>query len=171
MFRRCCKLSGPRHRPPLEATLPISSPWPQARRWREVHTEDSDSSQPKGVSHGWTCPGGTVVSGKKRRLCRSAVRWVVSVGVLIPISSVCVLSRSVASGSLRPHGLQPARLLCPWDSPGKQTGWSRLPSPPPGVLPDPEIKTVSCVSCTGRWILYLFTTAAPGKPPSPVVPW
>ena len=26
------------------------------------------------------------------------------------------------SNSLRPHGLQPARLLCPWDSPGKNTG-------------------------------------------------
>ena len=24
--------------------------------------------------------------------------------------------------SLRPRGLQPARLLCPWDSPGKMTG-------------------------------------------------
>ena len=23
---------------------------------------------------------------------------------------------------LRPHGLQPTRLLCPWDSPGKNTG-------------------------------------------------
>ena len=29
---------------------------------------------------------------------------------------------SVVSDSLRPHGLQPARLLCPWDSPGKHTG-------------------------------------------------
>ena len=26
------------------------------------------------------------------------------------------------SDSLRPHGLYPARLLCPWDSPGKNTG-------------------------------------------------
>ena len=26
------------------------------------------------------------------------------------------------SDSLRPHGLQPVRLLCPWDSPGKNTG-------------------------------------------------
>ena len=34
---------------------------------------------------------------------------------------VCV-SRSVVSDSLRPHRLQPARLLCPWDSPGKNTG-------------------------------------------------
>ena len=33
-----------------------------------------------------------------------------------------VLSRSVLSNSLWPHGLQPARLLCPWDSPGKNTG-------------------------------------------------
>ena len=29
-----------------------------------------------------------------------------------------VLNRSVMSNSLKLHGLQPARLLCPWDSPG-----------------------------------------------------
>ena len=29
---------------------------------------------------------------------------------------------SLVSDSLQPHGLQPARLLCPWDSPGKNTG-------------------------------------------------
>ena len=29
---------------------------------------------------------------------------------------------SVVSYSLRPHGLQPARLLCSWDFPGKNTG-------------------------------------------------
>ena len=33
-----------------------------------------------------------------------------------------LLSRSVMSDSVRPHGLQPSRLLCPWDSPGKSTG-------------------------------------------------
>ena len=31
-------------------------------------------------------------------------------------------SRSVVSDSSRPHGLQPTRLLHPWDSPGKSTG-------------------------------------------------
>ena len=31
-------------------------------------------------------------------------------------------SRSVMSDSLRPHGLQPARLPCPWDFPGNNTG-------------------------------------------------
>ena len=30
-------------------------------------------------------------------------------------------SRSVMSDSLWPHGLQPTRLLCPWDFPGKST--------------------------------------------------
>ena len=30
-------------------------------------------------------------------------------------------SRSVVSDSSRPHGLQPTRLLCPWDFPGKST--------------------------------------------------
>ena len=31
-------------------------------------------------------------------------------------------SRSVLSDSSGPHGLQPTRLLCPWDFPGKSTG-------------------------------------------------
>ena len=31
-------------------------------------------------------------------------------------------SRSVGSDSLWPHGLQPTRLLCPWDFPGKSIG-------------------------------------------------
>ena len=29
---------------------------------------------------------------------------------------------SKSSPTLATHGLQPARLLCPWDSPGKNTG-------------------------------------------------
>ena len=33
-----------------------------------------------------------------------------------------LLSHSIMSHSLRPHGLSPTRLLCPWDSPGKNTG-------------------------------------------------
>ena len=40
---------------------------------------------------------------------------------------------------MRPHGLQPARLLCPWNSPGKNTRVdAHLPSP--GDLPDPGIE-------------------------------
>ena len=34
----------------------------------------------------------------------------------------CVRVCSVVSDSLQPSGPEPARLLCPWDSPGKNTG-------------------------------------------------
>ena len=34
----------------------------------------------------------------------------------------CMLSCSVVSNSLRLHGLQAARLLCPWNFPGRSTG-------------------------------------------------
>ena len=34
----------------------------------------------------------------------------------------CVLSCSVMSNSLQPLGLQPTRLLCPWDFSGKNIG-------------------------------------------------
>ena len=36
--------------------------------------------------------------------------------------SICMLCYAIMSDSLQPCGLQPARLLCPWDSPGKKTG-------------------------------------------------
>ena len=35
---------------------------------------------------------------------------------------VRVLAHSGAATCLRPHGRRPARLLCPWDSPGKNAG-------------------------------------------------
>ena len=40
---------------------------------------------------------------------------------------ICFLGKmtptdAVSSNSVRPHRRQPTRLLCPWDSPGKNTG-------------------------------------------------
>ena len=43
--------------------------------------------------------------------------WSSFVNIMIP-----KWSRLVVSDSLRPHGLQPPRLLHPWDFPGKSTG-------------------------------------------------
>ena len=37
-------------------------------------------------------------------------------------SSRACLSHQVMSRALRPHGLEPARFLCPWNLPGKKTG-------------------------------------------------
>ena len=59
-------------------------------------------------------------------------------------SGVCVLSHSVMSSSLWPHGLQPARLLCSWGF-SRQEYWSGLPCPPPGDLPNPGIEPRSPV--------------------------
>ena len=39
-----------------------------------------------------------------------------------PRSISLLFSCSVLSDSLQPHGLEPVRLLCSWDSPGKNTG-------------------------------------------------
>ena len=41
---------------------------------------------------------------------------------LRPRVFVCALVASAVSDSLQPHGLWPVRLLCPWDSSGKNTG-------------------------------------------------
>ena len=60
------------------------------------------------------------------------------------------VSHSVMTDSLWPHGLQPTRLLCPWDSPG-QGYWSGLPVPSPEDLLDPGIEP-SLLHC--RQILY-----------------
>ena len=62
------------------------------------------------------------------------------------------------SDSLGPHGLQPTRLFCLWNFPGKNTG-DGLPFPTPRNLPNPGIKPTS-LALAGRF----FTTAPPGKP-------
>ena len=34
----------------------------------------------------------------------------------------CMLSHSIVFNPLQPHGMEPTRLICPWDFPGKNTG-------------------------------------------------
>ena len=49
--------------------------------------------------------------------------WVVWVALIFNIKIVNPSAKSCQSCStLRSHGLKPTRLLCPWDSPGKDTG-------------------------------------------------
>ena len=75
-------------------------------------------------------------------------------------SSCCCVSHSILSDSSLPQGLQPSRLLCPWDFPGKNTGvgcYFFLQ----GIFPTQDQTHVTCVSCTGRGF---FTTVPPGKP-------
>ena len=64
-----------------------------------------------------------------------------------------LLSRSIVSGSLQPHGWWLARLLCSWDSPGKKAGVCCL------FLLEGVFLTQgsypSLLHC--RWILYLLS--------------
>ena len=59
-----------------------------------------------------------------------------------PYLTTCLCVRTLSRFSCvqlsTTYGLWPARLLCPWDSPGKNTGG--LPYPPPGDLPNPRIE-------------------------------
>jgi len=62
------------------------------------------------------------------------------------------------SDSLRPHGLQLARLLCPWGF-SRQEYWSGLPCPPSGDLPNPRIESRSLALQAGSLL-----SEPPGKP-------
>ena len=68
----------------------------------------------------------------------------------------------VVSNSLRPHGLQPTRLLCPWHFPGKCTGvvcHSLLQ----GIYPEEtKIETDTCIPL---FTAALFTRARTWKQP------
>ena len=63
------------------------------------------------------------------------------------------------SSSLHPHGLWPTRLLCPWDSPGKNTMGCRALLQ--GIFPTQGLK--SCLFCFLHWQAGSSLLAPPGK--------
>ena len=67
-------------------------------------------------------------------------------------NSSAIHAYSVVSDSLQPYGLQPAGLLCPWDSPGKVTGLGSH-ALLQGIFPTQGLKL--CLLHFG-WILYLL---------------
>ena len=58
----------------------------------------------------------------RTRVSGIAGRFFTNWGIREALGSPLCVSCSVMSDSLWPHGLQPARLLHPWDFPGKYTG-------------------------------------------------
>ena len=60
--------------------------------------------------------------------------------------------RSIMSNSLQPHGL-PARLLCPWNFPGKNTGVVSVPFSRESSWPRDQIG----VSCTAGRFFIIWT--------------
>ena len=76
----------------------------------------------------------------------------------------CLVTKSCPT-LLYPHGLQPTRLLCPWDFPGKNTGVGcHLPFLFPGDRPNPGIKPMSpALQADFFFLFFFFTTEPPGK--------
>ena len=74
--------------------------------------------------------------------------------------TTCVLNHLGHVWLLRPYELEPARLLCPWDSPGRTTGVSSH-GPLQGIFPTQESNL--CLLCLLHcW--RILTTEPPGKP-------
>ena len=65
-------------------------------------------------------------------------------------TSSCAVLDLVMSDSLQPHGLYRPRLLCSWDSPGKNTGMG-CHALLQGIFPTPGLNP-GLLHC--RWILY-----------------
>ena len=63
------------------------------------------------------------------------------------------VSCSVVYEYLRPYGLEPSRLLCPWDSPGKNTS--------PGDLSDPGIEPGSSTLQADFFFYHLIQQQSP----------
>ena len=76
-------------------------------------------------------------------------------------------SHSVVSDSLRHHGLQPTRLLRPWDFPGKSTGVGchcLLQSCSKGHLQIAETSTVESVKCQAIYIqIFVVNISFPSR--------
>ena len=70
----------------------------------------------------------------------------------------CVLSCLVVSDALWPYGLQPAKLLCSWNSPGKNTGVGNH-SLLQGIFPTQDWTQFSCIA--GRFFTIWATREAP----------
>ena len=77
------------------------------------------------------------------------------------IKPACMLSHLVAFDSVQPHGLWPTRLLCPWASPGKNTGVGHH-ALPQGIFltqgSNPRLLRLLC------WQVGSLALAPPGSP-------
>ena len=112
------------------ATQPESSLWHQ--------TSDVIWRKSSALNAGQYLPGNSLLLSSFKSLNLNPRQWVHFFGKQSPsrgghsswrpesmwnyISKWVKWSRSVVSDPQRPHGLQPSRLLHPWDFPGKSTG-------------------------------------------------
>ena len=86
--------------------------------------------------------------------------------VLLVLSpSVCAICMSVlviqSWPTLQPHGLEPTRLLCLWDSPGKNAGMG-CHALLQGIFPTPGSNP--CILCFLHWQMFSLPLVPHGQP-------
>ena len=89
--------------------------------------------------------------------------------ILIITQGACLVP-SVMSNSLQPYGLYPARLLCPWDSPGKNTGMG-CQALLQGIFLTQGSKLGHLHLLHCRWNLYCWSTTEAHNPRRWVLIW
>ena len=118
----------------------VTKSWTQLSTWTHTHTElsvnlDCSSQWSRTamlkylcLQTGWWTPASSlswylVKCSKEQQTCTDSLSFfsifsVRTTGSKAKVSKSCL----VMSNSLWPHGLYPTRLLCPWNSPDKNTG-------------------------------------------------
>ena len=83
------------------------------------------------------------------------IQYVLSLNCLMKLFISLNVSNSVMSSSFQPQGLQPARFLCPWNSPGKNTevGCHFL------------LQRIFLTQVSSQDLLHLQADSLPSKPP------
>ena len=146
----------------------------EAQRGRTTYLLQSTSQSLRGVLgplvncdlDSWFIPQICPCQGAKARISpnmpRSNWPWIWSgTTANLFLEEHLVSARSVAQSFLtllRPHGLQPGRLLCPWDFPAKNTGVG-CHALLQGILPTQEPNQHLL-----HWRVNSLPTAPPGKP-------
>ena len=114
-----------------------------------------------GLSPPSSCPlmNLTFLSKKKKILTLKLLHRISFILHFLIYMICTMLSCTVVSNSLRPHGLQPTRFLCPWSFLGKNIG-GKCHFLLLGIFPTQGLN-VCLLHLLHWWILY---TVPPGKP-------
>ena len=102
-------------------------PGSEAVRWTSWLSRHSPLSSASSLSHlhwspGWVCRAGLTSPKSACLSVNYPVKHSLTKITLISFSYACYAKSLQSCPTLQPHGPQPARLLCPWGSPDKNTG-------------------------------------------------
>ena len=127
-------------------------------------------TQPQAIrrKHPFTAPVTTrgLLLSRGKSLCQALSSWEKDSAIFVhqpsSVPSICCYSVAKSCPALlQPHGLRLSRFLCPWDSPGKNTGVVCL-FLLQGISPTQGVNLH--LLCLLHWQGGFFTTDPPGRP-------